>query len=212
MRARVFRPGEREGLAVTVVAAEAARAMPDREQPMDIPTHGDAEARAGPPARLLGQLQGNLIKSHHIVLADGPRVLLAQDAVELDAVQGNECGGGVGRRVRELLVVIGDELFRQVGIGPAAGGDPRQVEFVDEAPLDGPVEPLTAAAGLGRVGADVLDAEVGEGAADLGCWVAARLTRRCVWPSMPLTRAGSLDPRGGHSCALWQRAPGAAGV
>jgi hypothetical protein len=46
--------------------------------------------------------------------------------------------------------------------------DPRQVEFVDEAPLDGPVEPLTAAAGLGRVGADVLDAEVGEGAADLG--------------------------------------------
>jgi hypothetical protein len=34
--------------------------------------------------------------------------------------------------------------------------------------------------------------------------VAARLTRRCVWHSMPLTRAGSLDPRGGHSCALWQ--------
>ena len=67
---------------------------------MDIPTHGDAEARAGPPARLLGQLQGDLIESHHIVLADGPRVLLAQDAVELDAVQGNECGGGVGRRVR----------------------------------------------------------------------------------------------------------------
>src|SRR6266436_753134 len=34
--------------------------------------------------------------------------------------------------------------------------------------------------------------------------VAARLTRRCVSHSMPLTRAGSLDPRGGHSCALWQ--------
>jgi hypothetical protein len=28
------------------------------------------------------------------------------------------------------------------------------------------------------------------------------LMRRCVWHSIPLTRAGSLDPRGGHSCAL----------
>ena len=31
------------------------------------------------------------------------------------------------------------------------------------------------------------------------------MPRRCVWHSMPLTRAGSLDPRGGPSCALRQR-------
>ena len=128
---------------------------------MDIPTHGDAEAGAGPPARLLAQLQSDLSKRHHIVLADRAHLLLAQDAVELDAMQRDERRRGVDRGVRELLVVVGDESFRQIGIGPAASGDPRPVEFVDEAPLDGPVEPLTAAPGLRRVGADVLDAEVG---------------------------------------------------
>src|SRR5207247_1960152 len=46
--------------------------------------------------------------------------------------------------------------------------DTRQVELVDEAPLHGAVEALAAAPGLGGVGADVLDAEVLEGAADLG--------------------------------------------
>ena len=135
---------------------------------MDIPAHGDAQAGAGPPARLLRQLQGDLIESHHIVLADGPRVLLAQDAVELDAVQGGERGRRVGRWVREFFIVVGDEPLGQVGIGARAGGDPRQGELVNEAALHRAVEPLTAAAGLGRVGADVLDTEVGEGAADLG--------------------------------------------
>ena len=94
MCAGVFWPVEWEGAPGAVVAAEAARAMPDREQPMDIPTHGNAEASAGPPARLLGQLQGDLLEGHHIVLADRPRVLLAQDAVEVHAMQGNECGAG----------------------------------------------------------------------------------------------------------------------
>ena len=121
MRAGVFRPVEGEGSPAAVVAAEAACAMPDREQPMDIPAHGDAEARAGAPARLLGQLQGDLIEGHHIVLADGPRILLAQDAVELDAVQGDEGRRRIGRRVRELLVVVGDEPRRQVGIGARRG-------------------------------------------------------------------------------------------
>ena len=41
---------------------------------------------------------------------------------------------------------------------------------------------------------------------------AGRLTPGCDSPSMPLTRPRSLDPRGGRSCALWHRAPGAAGV
>jgi hypothetical protein len=31
------------------------------------------------------------------------------------------------------------------------------------------------------------------------------LIGRFVWHSMPLTLAGSLDPQGGRSCALWQR-------
>ena len=163
MRASVFRSVEGEGPPVAVVAAETARAVPDRESPVDIPAHGDAEAGAGAPARLLGQLERDLLEGDHIVLADRARFLLAQDAVEVYVMQGDERGGGIGWRVRELLVVVREEPLRQVGIGAGAGGDSRQVEFVDEAPLHGAVEAFTAAPGLRRVGADVLDAEVGEG-------------------------------------------------
>jgi hypothetical protein len=56
----------------------------------------------------------------------------------------------------------------EVGIGRRARGEARQVQFVDEAALYGAVEALAAAARLGRVGADVLDAQVREGPADLG--------------------------------------------
>ena len=46
--------------------------------------------------------------------------------------------------------------------------DPRQRQFLDEAVLAGAEGALGASAGLGRIGSDVLDAELMEGAADLG--------------------------------------------
>src|SRR5207245_1872200 len=83
-------------------------------------------------------------------------------------VEGDEGGGGVGRRVGELFVVGGDEVFAQIDVGGVGGGEGIQLQLVDDAALQGAVEALAAAAGLGRVGRDVLDAELREGAADLG--------------------------------------------
>jgi hypothetical protein len=62
---------------------------------MDIPAHGDAQASAGAPARLLGQLHGDLLEGDHIVLADGARLLRAEDAVKIHPLQGDERGGGM---------------------------------------------------------------------------------------------------------------------
>jgi hypothetical protein len=52
-------------------------------------------------------------------------------------------------------------------VGGLQPGDAGQAEFVDEAALEGAIEPLAPAARLGRVGADVLDPQAGEGAADV---------------------------------------------
>jgi hypothetical protein len=56
----------------------------------------------------------------------------------------------------------------QVAIGGGHRGDAGGGELMDEAILEGPVETLATAAGRGRVGGEVRDAELGPGAADLG--------------------------------------------
>ena len=60
-------------------------------------------------------------------------------------------------------------------------GDAGEAEFLDQAVLEGSEGALGAAACLGRVGGDVFDAELVEGAADLGrvalVHFAARLRR-----------------------------------
>ena len=60
-------------------------------------------------------------------------------------------------------VGIGDEAVRCLGCC-----DPRQREFHDRAVLEGSEGALGATAGLGRVGGDVFDAELVQGAPDLG--------------------------------------------
>lgn len=107
MSARVFGPVEREGSTVRVIASEAPRSVPDREQPVNVAAHGDAQPGAGPPARLLGHLQRQVGQGDDVVLADGPLLELAEDRVEIGAVERHEGAGRVGGRVRELVVVIG---------------------------------------------------------------------------------------------------------
>ena len=106
MRACVFGTGAVQGLAGGIVVAEALGAAPDRVAAVEMPTDGHAEAGTGPPARLLGQLEGHALEDHDIVLADGALLLLTQDRVEIDAVEGHEGAGGIGGGVRELGVVV----------------------------------------------------------------------------------------------------------
>jgi len=150
MRPRIPRSVDREGPPVAVIAPETARPMPDGEDAVDVAAHGDLEAGARPAARLLGHLQGDVVERDHVVLADRARFVLAEDGVEIDAVQGDEGARRIGGQARELVVIVRDEVLRQVGIGGRPRGDARQVQFVDEAALHGAVETLAAPAGLGE--------------------------------------------------------------
>ena len=137
--------------------------------PGEVAAHPDAEPGAAAPPGLLGQLQGQALEAHDIVPADDPLVLLGQDVIEVDGVaEGHEGAGRIGRGAGELGVVVGDEVLAQIGVGRLERGDAGQAELVDEAALQGAIEPLDAAAGLGGVARDVLDAQAGEGPADHG--------------------------------------------
>ena len=110
-------PGAVQRAALGIVAAQALRAAPDGVLAGEVPPHEDAQARAAPPARLLGELQGEALEAHDIVAADEPLGVLGEELVEVDAVaEGDERTGGIGRRAGELAVVVGDELLAQVGV------------------------------------------------------------------------------------------------
>ena len=85
-------------------------------------------------------------------------------------------------------------MVGQVGVcDEAVGGfdrcDPRQRQFLDEAVLEGAEGALGAAAGLGRIGSDVLDAELMEGAADLGVLILGDLAA-CLAATVGVEAAG----------------------
>ena len=130
--------------------------------------HGELEAGAGGTAGLFGDLQADTVEDDGVVLADHAGVGLAQDLVEIEGGEGDEGSGRVGRGSREGLVVVGEEAFAQIGIGGGGSGDGGHSRLVDQAILQGAIEAFAAAAGLGRIGGDVLNARLFEGSADLG--------------------------------------------
>ena len=130
--------------------------------------HEDAPPGTGGLARLFADLQADAVEGHGVVGRDRTLFFFAEDLLESDGAEGHECRGGIGRRPGEGGVVVGDETVAQIGVGGVDRGDAREAQFVDEAILQGAVEAPPAAAGLGGVGADVLDAQTGERPADMG--------------------------------------------
>jgi hypothetical protein len=151
------------------VTHRTLRAAPDGVLAAEGVPHGDAQPRAAAPSRRLGELQGDALEADDIVAADDTLGLGGEELIEVHRVaQRDEGAGRIGRRAGELGVVVGKELLAQVGIGGLEGGDPREPELVDQAALEGAVEALDPAAGLGRIARDVVDAEAGQDAADDG--------------------------------------------
>ena len=156
MRPRVFRPrraqgrgrrgggGHRQGPALTVVVTETPGAVPHGMMPTEMAPHDDPHAGAAAAPRLLRELQGHLLEHDDVVLPHGALLFMAEDAVEVDAVERDESAGGVGRRPRELVVVVGQEALAEVGIGGGHRGDTGPMELVEEPALQGSIEPLAA--------------------------------------------------------------------
>ena len=111
-------------------------------------------------------LEAATVPLHDVVVADDAFVAEGADALEI-AGSGAPSLGGLARGAREAAVVIGDELAQDrvgridvVGLG--------QAEFAGEAILQHAPETFDAAFGLRRLRGDEGDAELGEGAAELG--------------------------------------------
>ena len=78
--------------------------------------HRDAQAGAAAAPGLLGELQGDVLEHNDIVPPDEPLLVFRQQGVQVDRAERDERAGGIRGRVRELGLVVRDELVAQVGM------------------------------------------------------------------------------------------------
>jgi hypothetical protein len=157
-----------QGASAGVVAAEAAAPVPEGVGAIEMPPGQDPQARAHAASGLLVDLHPYSLEARRVIGGHGALLLMAEDLVEVDAPQWHEGRGGIGGRPAEAGVVGGQESLAEIAVGDgqrAPAGDP---ELIDEPILEGAVEAFAAPPGLGRVAGDVLDAELGQGAAPPG--------------------------------------------
>src|SRR5450432_3943445 len=96
-----------------------------------------------------------------------PLVAQAEAAGEIEAArQAAEVGSGVSGATGEALAVVGTEA-REAGVAFGTSGGLSQAKFADQTVLISAPGGLDAALGLRRVGGDLLDAELVEGASQL---------------------------------------------
>src|SRR5882672_8189774 len=146
---------------------QATGTPPDGMPTVEVPANEYAQAGAAAAALLLVDLQHHAIEHERVVPGDGALFLVAEDLVQVLPAHRDEGAAGIGRGATEARIVVGDEALAQIAVGGGAGPDPGDPQLVDEAPLQRAVGALAPPAGLGREAHDMLDAEPGQGPADL---------------------------------------------
>src|ERR1035438_10824979 len=89
---------------------------------------------------------------HRVVLGHHPFGLHAKDPVQIRPARASKCRAFLLRSYLELAVKLPDVLLPEKSIGALCGGDPRQSEFLRQAPLPGSETPLLPSARLRWVG------------------------------------------------------------
>lgn len=113
-------------------------------------------------------LQPGSIPGHGVVGGDGALHLDGEHIAPLGLLDRHEGGARLGRGDGETAVVARQIALLEEAVGRLGGGDAGQLELLGQAVLQGAEGPLAAPASLRRVGRDVLDAELGQGASNLG--------------------------------------------
>jgi len=147
---------------------DPASIMADREPSIEVAAHDDARLRVAGPVGIGQELQVLGAERHGIII--GPRALVgeAADVVEIELGRQGPIGRpGLGGGVRKAGIIAREEGL-QDGVGLVERAGPGEAEFTDEPILEGPPEPLDAALRLGGMGGDPVDAQLMQGAADLG--------------------------------------------
>ena len=106
-------------------------------------------------------------EGHAFLVADRALLLDAQDLVEINARDRNEGRARLGRRRGEARIVGGQIDVAKEGVGSLDRIDPGERELLHEPVLQGLKRPLRPPARLGRIGPDMLDAELLERPPDL---------------------------------------------
>src|SRR5579864_800749 len=145
---------------------EASFAIVERQSPVQSLVDLHFGAREAEATGLLGDLEAAAFPLHDVVVADGAFMDEAADAVEAFWSRppgGFHFAGSFG----EPAIVVDEELA-QDGVGGVEVGSLSQPQFAGKAILQHAPEALDAAFGLRAVGGDEVDAELFQGAAELG--------------------------------------------
>jgi len=155
-----------------ISAIDAQRAI---EGMRELDRFSGIAATAGPGR----QGDGVRSQSDGVIGGDDALIVQAEAAGKIKAArQGADVASGVGGGTGEVLVGIGAEAG-EYGVSFGQSGGASQTKFADQTILTSAPGTLDAAFGLGQVGGDLLDAELVEGASELG---AGLLFRRVVRP------------------------------
>jgi hypothetical protein len=150
------------------VVGDAAALVEDGERAIEALVDGDAGFRIAPAARAWGDIDEVGAEADRIVVIDRGGIVKAADGIEVQVCgDGAPSGAGLGRRFGEAAV----EARQKSGEDPVRlfqGGGVREAELDHEPVLTGAPQPLDAAFRLRRLGANPLDPELMNGAADLG--------------------------------------------
>src|SRR5688572_18913742 len=103
----------------------------------------DGESRAAPAAALFADLQDDAVEGDGVVAADDAGLLVAKDGLELGEGDRDKGGGRVGGAAAKRRVVGGQEVFEKVAVRGRKGADPGEAELVDQAILQGAIDPFT---------------------------------------------------------------------
>src|SRR5271167_4506762 len=113
------------------------------------------------------QWDGMSAQGDDVVGADHALVMQAQATGQIEATrQAAEVARGLGGGTGEALVVVGAEALEH-GVGLLQSGGAGEAKFADQTVLAGAPGALDAAFGLGRVGRNLLDAELFERPSEL---------------------------------------------
>jgi hypothetical protein len=157
------------------IVSKPVRSPEDAEAPVRVladPHLGSHEAGS---QAAFGQLEAESLPAQGVVVAHPPLFLNAQDVASRPVGIGDE-----GRSILlglhgEAAVVVVDVDVPEEVVGAFDAADPGKPEFLGQAVLERSKRPLRTAPRLRGVGGDVLDAELTQGAADLGQLAAGNL-------------------------------------
>ena len=161
-----------------VVAAEASGSMKDRQGSVGILADLDVGLDEMRAQRAFGNLQLEPVEADAIVVADASIFLDAEDLGQIEARDRDEGRALLLGRNREARVVRRDVGIPDERVGGLDGSDAGQRQLLGQPVLQGLERPLRATARLGRIGRDMLDPQMRQGAADLRRLIAIDLSVR----------------------------------